>query len=72
MMHPDILRRLSDDRRDNLLREANRDHWIQVVALPAHEPWRQRVALGLAGALVSAGTRLQHHYRPVADECVTC
>lgn len=72
MMHPDILRRLSDDRRDDLLREANRDHRIQLVALPANEPWRQRVALGLAGALVSAGTRLQHHYRPVADECVTC
>lgn len=72
MMHPDILRRLSDDRRDDLLCEANRDHRIQLVALPANEPWRQRVALGLAGALVSAGTRLQHHYRPVADECVTC
>ncbi len=75
MIHPDTFRRLSGHYRNDMLREAARDRLIYLLRQTAprpREPWRKHVALGLAGALVSAGTRLQHHYRPAANDCATC
>ncbi len=73
MIHPDMFQRLTEPHRAELLREAEQARLAHLAALQARDSWwRSHVALGLAQALVTAGTRLQQHYRPVANECVTC